>query len=679
MKRSFFSIAFLFCLCVSGLSGCLSAKSTDNKVPRVDAGYTHWLEQQSILGTTERLLTGAGGWATGAGRATLGSGGSANSLSSEAEVGSGIWLLVQPQNLSLPNGRSVLSALNDPETLVAYDQLGLSGLYLDTPTSTGAMWQPRRASIEADTDITVSTLAEDMGQPAEWNALSASLLGRKIRFGTTILSTFTGAGPDFLLAMQNVRQWPAAYGLINVPREHWKLLPAMPPMQENGPPDLLLLSAEKATELQRVGLLPTQVNAAAGLGWGVTGEAKGHDGVTRRWVYRMQDTPWRPVLFWDDPTATARRMITGFATETLRRPGVGVAGIHLRAVEGAPEMIASMLRDLGRLVHGEGALLVQRDRLQMDTLKAQADFGVDLMLDSVTTPSLEYAMLSGDATPLREALDDSLRLSIDHSRLLRPLTMSGGVNFTGSGLNPEVLTPYRAVWGTVLPMRNGRIQATLPALAAMRAGLAPTPELMAASGENRKKMLPIHMMALQFRAALPGVLELTGQDLMGILYNPLGLDEYAELLPDAQISLPGWGMGDRVPPSNLRGVPTGVTLYPPLMRQLGEPDSFADVVRRMAQIRKETGVSQGQVVARIQTKSPGSAAVISKLPDGGYLLVVINATDKVVLEELAFPPEASGLKKDLWNGTDISAGTVTFKLDPFACRLLYIAASSTAN
>lgn len=677
MKCRHVAFNLLFSLLAAGLVACVGTPQKPNSVPRVDAGYTHWLEQQSFLGSS-------GGSGNPAG-ATSGWGASAPSSVALPPDDTRIWLLIQPQSLITPLGRSVLESLADPEAVFVYEQLGISGLYIDTPISTGAMWQPHRASIEADTDPTGPGLADDMGDAKSWDKLAQTLAARNMTLGTSLLSPVTGTGPDFLLALQNTRQWPMAYGLIDVPREHWGLLPVMAPPEENAPPALMALSLDKEAALRNAGLLPQdmQTNEFSPLRWAVTGEAKAHDGKTRRWIYRMANTPWRPVLHWDDPTATARRMMTGAAQEALSRSGVHMVGMHLRAMEESPEALGSLLRDMSRMSKRRGAALAQRDLLPLPLLKVQQESGADLMLDSVTAPGVEYALLTGDAGPLRAAVDASLALGIDHSRLLRPLTLSNGIDFTllrgltasGSSalaIDTDPVSDYRGAWGSVLPMRPGRLQATLPALIAMRAGLAPTPEIMAASGENRNKLLPLHLAVLQFRAGLPGTLEITGQDLMGVLYNPLGLAEYPTLLPESPVSLPGWGPGEHTAPSNVRGVAAGVALYPPLIRQAGEPDSFVATLKRMAQIRKETGLAGGQVVARIPTTTPGVVAVLSRTTTGGHFLTVINLGTSLVDESIVLPPEAGNPKHDAWSGKAISGGTITLRLPPITCRLLYI-------
>lgn len=654
-------LQLLCLLAFCALFGCApGAASKPDRVPRADAGYTHWLEQQALLTQAERALTPLTGWPETPRRVDLGA------------AGSGLWLLLQPQSLVTTQGNTLFAELAKPETIVLFKQLGLDGIYLDSIRPSGFAWRTSRSVMEADSDATAAGLADGIipdtmkgeAASAPLRALADLLATHHMALGASLVSPFTGAGPDFLLASQGVRWWPHLFGMTSIPRALWATLPELPAVSGNAPPSVALLPAAAMPSLQSAGLLPT-ASKEKNLPWAVTGEMTGQDGVTRRWLYRALHTPTRPVLCLTNPSDTARRLLYGAAVETARNANLRLAGVSMEA---APEVeLPEALRFLRQTAHTYGAALVQRDRLPVDSLPTQLE-NADLVFDSLTAPQAEYALLTGNTAPLQQAFDAALKQGLDQRRLLRPLTLTEGMNFAAADLESTALQPYADTWGRVAWLGNGTARLSLPGLAALRAGLVPGPELMAAASESRAKMQPLHELVLLFRGGLPGRLHVTGQDLAGTLYNPLALKDYPELTPDVPQSLPGWGLDSHITPSNTRGVPAGVTVYRSIPDQMGDPSSFVWTVARLSELRRTHGIADAVVESRPVTANPGSIALLLRLPDNTLLLNVANFSDKTVQE--SFPLLSGRTAQNLWNNGVMSGTTVT--LPPFTCKWLRI-------
>lgn len=649
----------LICCLLTACGAPSSQLRAPTTLPRADAGHTNWLEQHALLARADRNLLGSATWPKSDG-------------SVEMAAGSGVWLLVRPQTLTTGRGASFLAEISRPETLSLFTQLGLSGIYLDNLRPSGGLWKDDRETLEVDSDITTTNLADDTGTPEALQQFIKRATASNLLLGGELVPPFTGTGPDFLLATQNLRAWPRVYGMWSVPRDKWNLLPDLPTANGNTPPSVAALPASGVTSLHGLGVLPTLSSINNTQFWAVTGEVSGYDGVTRRWVYRALRSPSRPILCWPDVAGQAQRIMMGLVPDTVGNGQVRMAGIGLEAGQAQyadtsnPSAVSDMLRQLRRTVHANGAVLAQRDRLPADTLTSQMEAGADFVLDSVSAPLAEYALLTGDAAPLRAAFDEAVLKNVDQRRLIRPLTLTSGVRFSEAGL-PDALGHYTNSWSAAVDLRGGTV--SVPGMAAMRAGLVPGPELLAAAGENRKKVQPLHEMLLMFRGGLPGILEITGQDLAGIVCSPLNLKEYPKLTADTVQTLPAWGLDDHVLASNRRGVPTGTALYQSIPKQLRDPESFVWSVIRMSKIRADHGIAKGTLIGRPLVSRGSSMAALTQLPDNSHLLTVVNFSDTEVVENLL--PLAGRTAQNLWTGdAEPIVGNTSLTLPPFSCKLL---------
>ena len=141
------------------------------------------------------------------------------------------------------------------------------------------------------------------------------------------------------------------------------------------------------------------------------------------------------MLNWDDPSGAARRVLAagiirqvGLLSSAPGGPERG--GRHRgqdpaptdasgRLTGGSPEPALSALRALAREVRRYGSWSLLRDRLPARLLPVVQAAGVDFAADTVLSPALEYALISGNAAPLETAIDASLAAGVDHARLWR--------------------------------------------------------------------------------------------------------------------------------------------------------------------------------------------------------------------------------------------------------------------
>ncbi len=657
---------------IAFLSGCVRAPAPE-RLPRADPGSTAVLERRSMLraatGTTRIVSGSALAW-----RRPLDPVPSPRLLH-----GSAVWLFVRPQTL-ITRARSAAAELALPEHLALFAELGIAGLFVAPWETSGRSLRPERAAWEPDTDIVGLEPDPGAGTEQELRDLAAGAARWGMLFGSAAPPFLTGTGPDFSLALRAAGDWPGLYVLVELPDSD--ALPAGPGRLDSG----------QVETLRARGLLPAEPDFEPPAGWAVTGPEPGTDGRTRRWAYLFHESLFRPILNPEDPSGAARRLLSaGIIRQTgLRR--LFAVGLHLgplrylhtgrtRDAAAPPEPGLSTVQTLAREIRRYGGAAILSEQVPPAWGPALMRTDCDLLTDWVTRPAAEYALLSGDAGPLRRALDRSLRDGTDHRRLLRPASSARPLeDRLLSGAGPDA--PLRSfvelagpAWSRALPRQGRDMQAALPALAAIRAGHAPE----TVSPADARTIRPLHEAVILFRAGLPGVLALSGQDLAGMVRFP---EPPGEPLPCGPWPvLPAWSPAADAPASTAGGLARGLAVYPPPTGRRAERNELCAGIARLTELRRRTGVASGTLSARPDTVHPGSAAVLVRLPDGNLLLTAVNFSDKVVRETFSRPRNTLPRARDLLRQTDlvVADAQFTLKLRPFECRMVRFDATLPAE
>ncbi|WP_077071700.1 hypothetical protein [Mailhella massiliensis] len=620
---------------------------------RPGPAYIQWLEEQACLrraGEVTSVVSGSSlNWRCG-------------SRTSLLPQTAGTWFRASPALTAWTGQGSFLSALARKNTAEELASLGIRGLYLSGMADTGDEWKGRSPACGLGEDATGLSLGRTAGGNEEYDALLASLAGAELLAGGTMPPAHTGMGPDFFLALRAVRDYPGLYAMLEVPGELQHVLPDLAPQEQAA-----LSSAETDALAARGLMAPALVQDAPGFaeearGWAATGPVVGVDGVKRRWIYRWYASPERPVLYWDDPSGAARRIMEAALIEQAGLRHQALVGLHAAAWMGLDavspgetstakdnlEPGLSALSTLSRNAHRYGAALLMEDSLPMERLAALQRSGVDFCFDSVLFPSLEKSLLLQNADPVRRSLRRSLRLGVDHKALWRAAA-DGLPRRAGEALLP--LMPEG--WASLLTPQHGQEKApriSAPALAAASLRLPPgkAPEQTPAYAVE-----DAHMLQIAARAFLPGLLMISGSDLSGAL--PLGEDWPA--------TPPLWQM-DPVPASR-RGLPSGLALY-------RRPGSDAkDRLRTMITARENCGISKGRLTLVPDCAEQSVLVTVSVLPSGASLVFFGNFSENgtTVAPEFSLWDGASS-RVDLLTGKTVSPGKVT--LSPLGWRAVLL-------
>lgn len=683
-------LAFLLCACTPRQqgaarhgSGAASAASAKNGVlPRADPGYLQWLERQSMLGSTQELTAQVSGteliWRNSAAarRVPL--------LLSAAPA----WLDVNPHTVI--SGQPFWKALGLSGLPESLGQAGLNGLFVAPTGEKGDIWASHKMSTPGGVNVTALRLDPALGTEEDFEKTAARLEKQNIQMGGELPPAATGLGPDFILQARHASRFDGLYAMMAVPQKDWDALPVT-----GDEWDCLPLRPQAVQTLVQRGLLPPTLSRdslpwATPGGWAVTGEVRGADGQTRRWVYRYSGHALRPVLLWQDPSGQTRRI---FSAAVIRHTGLQqqtLAGLRLEALMGldvpaqtgsaasgqtggqskdltkslAPSgrhAEASALAELtpglealdalAREIHRYGGWAMQDDALPPSLTRAVQDTAIDFTRDTVTEPATAYALLSGDAAPLTRLLRASLEQGVDHSRLAR-----GQKDVQGVDWRPLLDLPQgrdiirRAQQLAKAPPEDTTLWSTQAGLAALTLGLDST---SAARPEHAAAMRQTVLLLLSFRVGLPGLTFVSPQDMTGALN-----------LPQPPAGMPG-SMGS-VPPWDERlgvtgGVPPAPLAFGALDRQWADKQSFVHELAALLRARRDAGLAGGRVV-NIYSGPSGCVGVLSALPGGGYWLLAANFSNKSQRLACALPAPARGAR-DILKGQNLPVQGRTVELD----------------
>lgn len=665
----------------------------DMELPRAHPGYVQWLEKQSILRQSEKLLSVVSGtplvWgASGSVRNTT-------PLLNAADV----WLDFDPSRAALGEkmGESALAALPRalPPRLLA--SLGIRGIFLSGVTENAGGWNitPGGRALSRESEAVIglrfassAAVKDAVDAPSrDYVLLDERCAEEGVILGGEILPGSTGMGPDFRLARMGLSRYADLYMMVEAPREIWSLLPAEAPRRSPGATDdhtgkketddaedVAPLPSAAVAELIRRGVLPSafsrdmQRSLPRG-GWAATAPLTGTDGVSRRWIYRYADTPRVLPLHWDSPRSSARQALSasiirqaGLLHQPLLRVSLSdMAGLEPCAKEFSPEPALSALAALSRDIRRYGGWSLLGDPVPPAMLPRVLHLGIDFAPDTVTSPSLEYALLTTDAGPLCRSIDASLAAGVDHARLWRS-TPTRALPLGSDWLPAE----EQALRTELAKLPSAWAARVLRASASGTELLASAPTLAAAvtnlSGTEHSAQVDAHLLQVAFRAFLPGLLALSGHDLLGAIQE----ETDTRLSGDDRLPL-AWN-ADGKNGFSTAGLPARAA-YPPLNIQPGLPDSFAARLAQITRIRRESGIARGVLLGRAKTgkeaggASSSVAACISRLPDASLLLVAGNFSPRALVTDVLLPEEVSAARaEDMMTGRGVAVRTRNMRL-----------------
>jgi trehalose synthase len=203
------------------------------------------------------------------------------------------------------------------------------------------------------------------------------------------------------------------------------------------------------------------------------------------------------------------------------------------------------------------------------------------------------------------------------------------------------------------------------------------------SSEDKNLIRKMHILILMFNAMQPGVLALSGWDLIGAL--PLPIESAKDLIEDKDYR---WlnrgaydlmGIFDEAHRSKF-GIPKAYSLYGSLPHQLNDEKSFASQLKKLLNLRKNYRIAFADQIAVPNVKNPSVLIMVHSLPDDlGIEITALNfghisVSEKIKVAEIC--PEIKDCRiTDLLDGSggDFSIdGEVVINLGAWEGKILLI-------
>jgi len=631
-----------------------------SRLRRPRADYLTWLEARSMLYQAEQLSDLIAGthhqWQNAY----------AHPRPLDFVRAASVWFTSYPQSIITRRDKSVLQTLASDDLLSTFRTLGIEGIHTGPMKRAGAISGRRYTpSIDGFFDRIELTIDPRYGSNDEYVEMTRDAQ----QFGIVIIGDLvpghTGKGADFRLAERAYKNYDGLYTMIEIPQGDWVLLPPVP---EGA--DSVNLSLETVQRLEDVGYIPGPLDVVIfydpnikETNWSATDIVTGVDGVQRRWVYLHVFKAGQPSFNWLDPTFGAHRIVIADAVQSLHvlgakalrldanpllgiegRPGLEKAWIEGHPLaEGTSNTIAMMIRKLG-------GYSFQELNLSLDDLKRFTKWGPELSYDFFTRPPYLFAMVTGDAGPLRLILRLMLEEGIEQGILVHALQNHDELMFDLAHMRnhgdekfwvngEEMLgrtiydSMYQKVKDQLITTKTPYIRDwSTPGFCGTLAGFAAAalsihdPFDMTASQKSEVQRL--HFLVAVFNAMQPGVFALSGWDLVGAL--PVSPESLGSWMDDGDGRWTNRGAYDLIgvnPRANASrsGLPRSMALYGTLTEQLRDPSSFASQLRQMLQVRKESGIAFSKCVAVPETDNAGVLAILFEhAEDSRWSITVLN-------------------------------------------------------
>ncbi|MDL2210721.1 hypothetical protein LJC26_07960 [Desulfovibrio sp. OttesenSCG-928-O18] len=618
---------------------------------RADPGYIQYLERLSMLGSQTELARVVSGsqlaWLRPADAPFP------DPLLDLADS----WITINPYAMLPEAKRNVFATLASPAYWQYVTKSRLGGMYFSPVSGSGALWAYNRKASASGDDVIQYTFAEVAGSENDYFRLLTAANSHKKLLGLELTPATTGLGPDFFLAARYHRQFSGIYCMVELPSKVW---PNLPPVSDQW--HGVALSDEQIAALAANNLLPlvmVQDSFPTGKegGWAVTSEIHGVDGLVRRWAYRYYGAPDRPVLNWEDPSAGARRMLSGSAIRSVGMLGGALVGMRMEGLYGLDATVPNSkvrfsaapgdeaARAVSREVRRYGGWSWLKDAIPLSLVAELMPDGPDFFADTIFSPGIEHALLTGSTAVLDAMVDDALFLGLDMRRFVHATSAEQGVSYLfphfaevaagnrdGSALRPQQAATLQkealshaqqAVYGADLnsprgtdtpPLHEKHLNTTTAGVAALALGKG---NAASVSKEDWPLLRDGHFLPVFARAMLPGLFMLSGQDMAGTL--PLSWYTMATSSGNWDPALGSRGayaftQSIQDTAVTAQGVPKAKAIYPTADVQLLSEDSFIARLADILAIRTMYGVAKGTLHGRFVTEVPGCFAYAVILP-----------------------------------------------------------------
>lgn len=633
----------------------ISARAAEGGINRADPGYMQYIERQSMLHDAARMAQMVSGsnfiWRRP----------SAAPWPEALLELNNVWLTLNPQMVQTPGRSSVLAHLSSPALWSSLNESGITGLHIAPTGASGKLWDhDPKHYLGAHDNIIQYTFSKDIGTEQEYSRVIEQSKRHNILLGGDLIPAATGIGPDFLLAVRNLRNYPGIFCLIEVPKSLWSNLPTAK-RDNSGDVQVMALNPVQIERLSREGLFPKSLRQDAikdviKTGWAATSEVRGNDGNLRRWVYRYAYDIKRPILNFGDPSSTAQQIAGGSTIFQSAILGNSLTAAQLSPLIGlepdakTPKsstehsdfaLLSSVASRLASQSRAYGSNSWIKDELPMPIARELMQNGPDAV-QGMFTPAAEHALLTGNASLLNFLQDEALNFGLDWSRLVHSSVGHEGLSYALPHLRYLASPPPSAriqsfrinraktllrevpaqAMSVAAPknrtdsarlFENNRLYTTPVGVSALALNIHNNSEL---TPENESAIRNGHMLLQFFKAMQPGIYMLAGQDLVGAM--PVDQSYLTdERLRDKHLAAMGAFPLLSGAESGVYGsisLPKAKSIYGSVDMQLYHSASFLRELGELISLRQRLGIARGTVIGRLKSNNPGTSVLVTRLP-----------------------------------------------------------------
>jgi trehalose synthase len=631
-----------------------------------------------------------------------------------------VWLLHYPGAVIPEPDKSVIGSWASPQFWDVLRDIGIDLLHTNPVQRAGGLVNGQfTPTIDGWFDRISLEIDPQLGTEQEFRQLVQVAGDRGGSIASDLVPLHTGLGADFRLATRAYKGYPGVYTIVEILQEDWSLLPNVGDEWSTA-----LVSKETGVQLVNEGYIPGIIDPAdadpavkSSSGWSATGEIRGTDGKSRRWVYLHVFKPAQPALNWSDPSYGGRRVAIGDAVRNIydlgnrvvRLDAIPFLGIDPRPGDATAENYMHPLsivgaNDVAFTVRKFGGFSFQELNVPIDQAKEFSRNGPDLTYDFFTRAESIHPLISADVTPLRIEHRELMQRDLKHRTLIHDLqnhdeityqlvnlgslgeVQIGGERLTGQQLKDRMLEEMRsrvardaAPYNKLYRVQQDGVATTFVGFIAPALGINP----YSATPEQVSMIRRAHILVAMANAMQPGVFGLSGWDLVGAL--PIPEELVADRMKDGDFRWVNRGAVDLLGANpnadkSIIGLPRATALYGSLPEQLRSPDSFASQLRKMLAARKRFRIPESEMLAVPDVSDRAVCVLVMGLPGSGVAVTALNYAreSKSVTVNLSNIPErplTHGQARDIIADQDVgslSNGELTIGLDALSGRTIEV-------
>ena len=603
-----------------------------------------------------------------------------------------VWLDIYPISMIGKKGQNTLQLLAEKELWNALHSIGIKAIHTNPmQTAGGIVKKQYTPTVDGGYDPIMYKIAAQFGTEAEYKEMVKTAKKYNSIIVGSIIPGHTGLGADFRLAELNYGDYPGIYSMVEIDREDWKLLPDVPDQWNS-----VYLGRDAVEKLHKKGYIPGRLQNVRfkppGLenkvtGWDATAPIMGVDGKIRRWVYLHYYRPGQATMNWLDPSFAAQRIIAGAIVNNFIKLGNKIVRLDANAYLGiepkkdseitwsdATPLTIEASNYIAMFARKMGGWTFQEVGQPLPIMKEAMKLGPDMTIDFITRTGLIHAVASGDARLLNLKLRQMLEAEISPVSLIHCLQTHDSFGYSVPNSKDELNRKYK--YGTetltgaeisdqvLQDMKNAKqyirggktnMCTTYSGLLASRFGID---DLNNISKKEKIKIKDGLILASMYCAMQPGIIMITGWDLVGALPLPISDKSIQKELKQGDYRWLNRGAYDlagfnKDATESAEGITKAKALFGPITEQLKDPNSYACILKHILDVREKYHIPLSEMVDIPETGNSAVSVIVNKLSDKkGYQITALNFGDKTV--EIAIDlNEVKGIDISQLNGNAI--------------------------